>query len=323
MVGPGDRRLRRRAVLGLAMGGLVGLTGGCDSGTPSTSSTPPSRADGPESATPSPTSTPDRELLLALSSAVEQQRADLRIVRRRRPRDRRVAGRLIRLHGAQLEVMAPLVGEGSVGFFAGLPADGLTATEAALLDAFDEAVDTADDGPLARILACLAAGQAVGLRSVDPTWLAPATALAVAPAAELDVLQQALAVEHAAVHVLGVLGGRTSASERPRLLRDLTDSYAAHRDRRDALVASIRDLGAVPVAAEPGYVVPGPPTTPEDIAAAAAQLESAAAEQYATLVATASAGSRGWAAAVITDAALRAVAFGAAPTTCPGAPELG
>ena len=69
-------------------------------------------------------------------------------------------------------------------------------------------------------------------------------------------LQTALAAEHAAVYVFGVLGAQTSRSAQPILFDQLSAAYVAHRAERDRLVRAVRDLGGEPVAAEPAYQVP-------------------------------------------------------------------
>ena len=80
----------------------------------------------------------------------------------------------------------------------------------------------------------------------------------------LDALQTALAAEHAALHVYGALGARTSISATPGLYAELVAAHDAHRDLRDELTERIREAGAEPVAAEPAYELPAPLATPDD-----------------------------------------------------------
>ena len=139
---------------------------------------------------------------------------------------------------------------------------------------------------------------------------------------DADALQSTLEAEHAAVFVLGALVGRlgaAGAAPEPALAA----AYAEHRDRRDELMALIREAGAVPVAAAPAYRLPGRLTTAARIRAAAAQAESAASESYAALVAAATDADRSWAVSALTDSAVRQLTLGGAPTPFPGAPELG
>lgn len=143
--------------------------------------------------------------------------------------------------------------------------------------------------------------------------------------AAVEALQTTLAAEHAAVWVLGVVGGRTSASSSPRLYDAVTAAYTAHRARRDQLTATIRDLGQEPVASEPAYELPAPlaglRTTEAQLAAAALGVEQRSAGVYAYLVAQTSAAQRGWAVRALNEAAVRELAFRGTPEMFPGADE--
>lgn len=136
-----------------------------------------------------------------------------------------------------------------------------------------------------------------------------------------DALQTALAAEHAAVWLYGLLGARTSVSEQPALADALRQAYAVHRTRRDGWTALLRDDGVEPVAAAPSYVAPdlatGDPVAA--VRAAAVDAETAAAETYAFLVGSTTGERRRTAVAALRDAAVRLVALGGAPTTTPGA----
>jgi hypothetical protein len=138
----------------------------------------------------------------------------------------------------------------------------------------------------------------------------------------VDALQATVAAEDAALYLFGVLGGRTSASAAPALYAAVRDAYATHRERRDALTATLRGLGVRPVAAEPAYELPGPAGTAQEIAAVGLLVEQRCAATYADLVANAVGDQRRWAIAALTDAALRALAFGGAPLPFPGMDEL-
>ncbi|MCB0908958.1 MAG: DUF4439 domain-containing protein [Nocardioidaceae bacterium] len=311
-------RVDRRTLLGLGALGVVATATGCRSeGTgaaPAASSSPSTLA--------APVETPDRRLVSELYGDLASRTSDLEILRKRRPALRPRIRPLVALHRAHLAVLGTLLGEGSSGWFAGVNGTDLETAEASLAAELAGAVGRAEDGAIARVLASLAAGQAVATRVLDPTWEPAARALAAVPDGEVDTLQGALTAEHAAVYVLGVLGGRTSAAAQRALFAALTQAHAVHRDRRDALTRAIAAAGADPVAAAAGYEVAGPPTSPEGIRATAATVESAVGEQYAALVATAPTGRRTWPAAVVCDAALRAVALGGTPSWFPGAPEL-
>ena len=86
--------------------------------------------------------------------------------------------------------------------------------------------------------------------------------------AEVAALQEALAGEHAAVWVYGVLGGQSSRSRTPSLFREVDAAYGAHRGRRDLLERTVRDLGADPVASEVAYELPNPVANPRQVEAA-------------------------------------------------------
>lgn len=81
-----------------------------------------------------------------------------------------------------------------------------------------------------------------------------ATTAFAAPADDVKLLNGLLAIEHAAIYDLAVLGGRLGVAARAELrLR-----YDEHRLHRDRLQAEVVRLGGEPVAAEPVYRLPGP-----------------------------------------------------------------
>jgi hypothetical protein len=131
-------------------------------------------------------------------------------------------------------------------------------------------------------------------------------------------LQDVLAGEHAAVYVYGVLGAQTSASGQPSLYASLTGAFAAHRDRRDALIATIGRLGATPVAADAAYQVPADLSTPGLVRATALRIERGCAATYAYAVASTTGEQRSWMTTALLDAARREIAFGGAPEALPG-----
>lgn len=138
----------------------------------------------------------------------------------------------------------------------------------------------------------------------------------------LEALQATLAAEHAAVHLYGVYGARTSHSGAPALHAALVSGYREHRARRDQLRLLVSDLGAAPVAAAPAYEVPGRLTAPGRIAAAALATEEACAGSCAALVSETVGEQRRWALGALTWSAVHALSLGGAPEAWPGAPEL-
>lgn len=134
----------------------------------------------------------------------------------------------------------------------------------------------------------------------------------------VEALQTALSAEHAALHVYGTLGARTSASATPQLYADISVAYDAHRVGRDLLAARVRDHGAEPIAAEPAYALPSALDTPEGVTLAALTIERGCAATYAWLVEQTSGPDRGLAITSLTRAAVRALAFRGSPEIFPG-----
>jgi hypothetical protein len=137
----------------------------------------------------------------------------------------------------------------------------------------------------------------------------------------LDALQVALAGEHAALYVYGVLGARTSASGSPQLYADVSDAYEIHRTRRDHLTALVLEAGGTPVASEPAYEIPGRVGTPSTVSSTALGLERRTASTYTWLVANTVGVQRRWAIDALTDAAVRGLRFRGSPEIFPGADE--
>jgi hypothetical protein len=134
----------------------------------------------------------------------------------------------------------------------------------------------------------------------------------------LDALQTALAAEHAALHIYGALGARTSLSASPGLYAELVAAHDAHRDLRDQLTERIREAGAEPVAAEPAYELPAPLATPDDVTAAALDIERTCEATYVWVVEQTSGADRRLAVSALTRTAVRALAFRGSPEIFPG-----
>ncbi len=132
--------------------------------------------------------------------------------------------------------------------------------------------------------------------------------------------QEALAHEHEAVHLLGLLGARTEAGT--ALATQLVDAYTAHRARRDHASRVLRGRGADPVAAAPAYSAPGPLETPVQLRAVAADLERRSQTVYASLVARTVEGDRVAAVGALVESAVREIALGGNPVAFPGAEDL-
>ena len=131
----------------------------------------------------------------------------------------------------------------------------------------------------------------------------------------------ALAAEHAALHLYGTLGARTSESGSPQLYADLRAGYDAHRARRDQLATRLRDRGSDPVPAEPAYELPQGLGTSAGVVRAARDVEHGCTETYAWLVGQTSGGDRRFAIAALTSSAVRELTFRGSPEIFPGADE--
>lgn len=144
---------------------------------------------------------------------------------------------------------------------------------------------------------------------------------AVAAAEELEALQRTLAAEHAAVHLLGLLGAQTSQSAQPERFALVVARHAVHRGRRDQLVEAVRAQGAEPVAAEAAYQLPSV-ETPARVARVGVELERDCAAVYAALVGASVDDGRQWALDALVESALAALEWGGTPESFPGAAEL-
>jgi hypothetical protein len=138
---------------------------------------------------------------------------------------------------------------------------------------------------------------------------------------EVDVLQQVLANEHAAVYVYGVLGARTSQSATPDLYLVLRAAHDVHRGRRDALTGQVAHEGVTPLASATAYEVPAGLETADGVTSAALELERACADVYAAAVASTTADRRSWAVGALNDAAVRELGLRGTPEMFPGAGE--
>lgn len=135
-------------------------------------------------------------------------------------------------------------------------------------------------------------------------------------------LQATLAAEHAAVHLLALLGGVTSASASPSLHDLVSTRHARHRERREYLLVALRNLGADPVAALPSYAYPDDLSGPGPVRSAGRDVEERCAEAYAALVASSTDEVRAWATTSLSESAVALLDWKGAPEPFPGAPEL-
>ncbi len=137
----------------------------------------------------------------------------------------------------------------------------------------------------------------------------------------VGALQDALAAEHAAVHVYGTLGAATSMSATPELYERVSLAWSEHRARRDALEVELRGLGVRPVGTLAAYEAPGPVGSPAEVSATAVLVERRCAATYAALVAATSGPRRRAAVEVLTEVAVTVLGLGGAAEPLPGADQ--
>ncbi len=129
---------------------------------------------------------------------------------------------------------------------------------------------------------------------------------------DLDLLQTALAAEHAAIYGYGLLGAHLRGAKQ----ETATALWEAHRARRDRLAALVAGLGGTPVAAQPAYRLPVQVTSARTAAQLAAALEQNVLDGYAGLAGATAPALRSLAAQAMQEAVTRQIRWsGAAPST--------
>jgi hypothetical protein len=142
------------------------------------------------------------------------------------------------------------------------------------------------------------------------------TKAAQASAQDLQVLQAALAAEHAAIYGYGVAGAMLSGADRAAALTD----WRLHEQARDTLEIMISKLGATPVAASAAY---GLPFTVDDAPSArrlAAILEDGVTQAYLGVVAVTDPALRAFGALAMQPPATRAAVWRGSTVAFPGMP---
>lgn len=139
---------------------------------------------------------------------------------------------------------------------------------------------------------------------------------------QVDALQEALAAEHAAIHLLGAFGGAVSAAADQTLHLLLVERHRRHRERREYLTVTLRGLGETPVAAEAAYVLPEELGDSVVVREHGTRAEDLCTQAYATVVASSTAALRAWAIEALAESATALLAWGSTPIAFPGAPEL-
>jgi hypothetical protein len=130
----------------------------------------------------------------------------------------------------------------------------------------------------------------------------------------LDALQAAVAGEHAAVWASGRAAGELAGRRRDAARRELD----AHRRARDELRRQVRALGAIPLEAAVAYVEPFPVQGSSGGRRLMAHVNTALSATYADVAAASEPAARREAVQRSSEAAVRAVEWGADPEAFPG-----
>lgn len=162
----------------------------------------------------------------------------------------------------------------------------------------------------------------------------PATQLRRKATPPVQVLQDCLAAEHAAVYGYGVLGGVLAKSDESDESESSDNDeeadeeeyahrcYQQHRHRRDELIALIRQIGKTPVAAKAVYALPFAVDDAQSSRRLARRIENRCAAVYADAVAHTGNDTRKQMARTLRDCAVREVRWGADPDAFPGIEDL-
>ena len=172
-------------------------------------------------------------------------------------------------------------------------------------------------GDLAALLASIGACRALHAQTLDPspdTGSADAPVLATAKSAASEGLQALLSAEYAMVFAYGALGPHLTGSQSAVAHAD----FDLHRGQRDVLVAAIGARGGSPLAADASYDLPFHVTDATSARRLAALVENRLAAVSAQAISVSADGDRTYAAWALTQAALRAQAWGAPVTAFPG-----
>jgi hypothetical protein len=134
---------------------------------------------------------------------------------------------------------------------------------------------------------------------------------------ETEVLQAALAGEHAALYGLGVAGGRLKGAR----FSAATAVHDQHRKRRNQLSQFLIDAGEKPVVAAVAYALPQPVTSTATAAALVLLIERRLTQVYGDLVEAAESDRiRAFAVQALIATASTQLAWGAGPSAFPGNP---
>lgn len=133
-----------------------------------------------------------------------------------------------------------------------------------------------------------------------------------------EALVAALRAEFAAVYLYGLIGGRASRGGQPAEIARLERLYAAHRMRRDQLIAFLGTRNVSPPGPAVAYTPPIDPVSPSTRAACARRIEVRSESIYAQLVAATAGPERAFAISALASVSSAAATLGQRPTAFPG-----
>ncbi|HWU33039.1 MAG TPA: DUF4439 domain-containing protein [Marmoricola sp.] len=131
----------------------------------------------------------------------------------------------------------------------------------------------------------------------------------------VDALKAALEAEFAAVYLYGLIGGRASRGGKPVEITRINASFAAHRMRRDQLLAFLGEDAPAPAVA---YIPPVDPTSLKTRTACANAIEVGCEAVYAQLVAATAGSQRAFAINALSSVSAAAIGVGQTPSAFPG-----
>jgi ferritin-like protein len=132
-----------------------------------------------------------------------------------------------------------------------------------------------------------------------------------------EQLAAAFSAENAAIYAYGLVGVRLTGSA----ANEARAAEAAHRARRDALIAPLTEGGSTPPPAASAYALPFPVTDPASALRLAVEIEQGTAAVWRAALPTTTGDQRTTALDALTDCAVRATrwrrAAGVSPATVP------
>ncbi len=307
----------RRALLATGLAALAWAAVGCEDRRAG-----PPRADG---TTSSPDS-PDRRLVVTAAGTLQGLSARVAWTKRHLTRAEVARYRLTdwsTMHRAQRHRLGDTGATSTIGVMrTTTPWETMRTQETAAARSFAASALKAESGVLAGLLAQLAAGidmqLAASATTAGPLDVEPEVRNA-APTIQVEAMQRTLADEHAALYLYGVLGAHASASRTPVLYTAVDQAYAAHLARRDRLTALLEDAGEDPVASEPGYRIPAPLRTDQQVAQEGLRLERGSAARYLWLVENSTDDVRALGVSALRNTAVRELGLRGSPEIFPGA----